>query len=203
MAFEQPPLPFPVDALEPHISARTIQVHYGKHHKAYVEKLNELTRGTPFAEIKLEDVIRQTADKKEHKKIFNNAAQAWNHEFFWCCLRPSGSDAPIGELAKKIKHDFGGKANLIKAFDEAGKNRFGSGWLWLLAEDGELKVAHTPNAKVPWLGGANALLTIDVWEHAYYLDYQNDRSKFVTTLADELLNWEFAAKNYTEAVVHV
>ena len=192
--FSLPPLPWEENALEPAISARTVQVHYGKHHKGYVDKLNELVEDTPFADVSLEQVILKAAGREEHQKIFNNAAQVWNHSFFWSSLRAKGGGKPSGELAAKIDQDLGGYESLRKQLKQEAIDRFGSGWVWLVLRDGKLAVTSTPNAEVPSVTGARPILTLDVWEHAYYLDYQNRRPDFVDAVLDNLLNWDFAAQ---------
>ena len=193
MAFELPALPYAQEALEPHISGKTLSFHYGKHHNAYVTKLNELTKGTAHEKKTLEEVIREAA--KEKGPLFNNAAQVWNHTFFWNCLKPSGGGAPKGILADKIKSTFGSLDKLKEELKNAAVGQFGSGWAWLVLDNGALRVTKTPNAENPMIVGQTALLTIDVWEHAYYLDYQNRRPDFVQTVLDKLLNWDFASQN--------
>ena len=190
-----PPLPFAPDALEPVISAKTISFHYEKHHKGYVDKLNTLVTGTPFAQLTLEALILRTAGKAEHAEIFNNAAQAWNHSFYWHCLAPRGAESVPATLARKIKESFGDVATLKKEFAKAAVEQFGSGWAWLVQDDAKLRVIKTSNADDPLPGHLRPLLTIDVWEHAYYLDYQNRRPDHVDAVLDKLINWEFAAAN--------
>jgi Fe-Mn family superoxide dismutase len=191
--FKLAPLPWAENALEPTISARTIGLHYGKHHATYVKKLNELVAGTRFADMKLEQVIAETAGKDEHRKIFNNAAQDWNHTFFWSCLRPGGA-APSGELARRIESDLGGMDAFRKKFSQTAVDTFGSGWAWLVDKGGKLEIVSTSNAGTPLTTGATPLLTIDVWEHAYYVDYENRRPEFVDAVIGKLLDWDFAAK---------
>jgi Fe-Mn family superoxide dismutase len=188
-------LPYPEDALAPIISARTVALHHGKHHKAYVDKTNELVSGTEFEGQALERIVMATAGKPEQKQLFNNAGQAWNHAFYWRSLKPKGSGAPTGALAEKIEA-FGGLEALKKKLASAGANQFGSGWAWLVREGSELKVVSTPNAEAPFTKGQIPLLTIDVWEHAYYVDYQNRRADYLQAVIDKLLNWEFAAENF-------
>ncbi len=190
-----PPLPYPEDALQPVISATTLAVHHGKHHKGYVETLNTLVAGTEFADLTLEALILQTAGRPEHVKIFNNAAQAWNHAFYWHCLAPAGSTAVPATLSGKIKQAFGTVAKLKEEFAQAAIEQFGSGWAWLVLDDNRLKVVKTGNGDDPLPGHQRPLLTIDVWEHAYYLDYQNRRPDHVRAVLDRLINWEFAASN--------
>jgi superoxide dismutase, Fe-Mn family len=192
---EQPALPYAENALEPVISAKTIGFHYGKHHKAYVDNLNKLIAGTEFEGLPLEEIIKKTAGKTEHTGIFNNAAQAWNHTFFWNSLNPKGGGKPSGVLMKKIEESFGSFDGFLKELTEAAKTQFGSGWAWLVLDGNKLKVMKTPNAETPLTMGVKPMLTIDVWEHAYYLDYQNKRPDYVTTVLDKLINWEFAANN--------
>ena len=192
--FTLPPLPWSEQALEPVMSARTIGLHYGKHHRTYVSKLNELVAGTKMAEMPLEQVIRESAGKPESQKVFNNAAQAWNHTFFWSCLRPKGGGKPDGDLAARIEADLGGYDKFRERFAQAAIDCFGSGWAWLAARGGKLEILATSNADNPLTKGATPLLTIDVWEHAYYVDYENRRPEFVNAVIDKLLNWEFAAQ---------
>ena len=196
MTFTLPALPFAKDALEPHISAKTFDFHHGKHHQAYVTKLNELVAGTEFEKASLEDIITKTAGDNSKAPLFNNAAQHWNHSFFWECLKPNGGGKPTGELAAKIDSDLGGYDKFAADFKAAAIAQFGSGWAWLVADkDGKLKITKTPNADLPLAHGEKALLTVDVWEHAYYLDYQNRRPDFVQTFLDKMVNWDFAAAN--------
>ena len=190
-----PPLPFAQDALEPVISAKTVAFHYEKHHKAYVDKVNSLVTGTPFADLTLEALILHTAGQKEHAEIFNNAAQAWNHTFYWHCLAPRATDAIPATLAKKIKQSFGDVTSLKKELAKAAIEQFGSGWAWLVLDDAKLRTLKTANADDPMPKHLRPLLTIDVWEHAYYLDYQNRRPDYVNAVLDKLVNWEFVASN--------
>src|ERR1700722_17224645 len=195
MAFTLSPLPYPNDALEPYMSAKTLDFHHGKHHKTYVETLNKLVEGTPEANRSLEEVIVATHHDDAKTAVFNNAAQAWNHAFFWQCMKPQGGGEPDGRLAKTIGHDFGSAEKFAAAFKEAADTQFGSGWAWLVFDAGKLKIIKTPNAVNPIAGGQTALVTCDVWEHAYYLDYQNRRPDFVQAFLDHLINWEFVARN--------
>ncbi|HEX4389128.1 MAG TPA: superoxide dismutase [Steroidobacteraceae bacterium] len=191
-----PALPYAMSALEPVISAKTLSFHHGKHHKAYVDKLNELIAGTPFAGQSLEEIILSTAAQEAHVAIFDNAAQAWNHSFYWRCLRPVGhSDTIPATLARQIKDSFGDLASLKEQFGKAAIEQFGSGWAWLVADGSRLRVIKTGNADGPLPKHLRPLLTIDVWEHAYYLDYQNRRPDHVHAVLDRLMNWEFAAAN--------
>ena len=194
--FTLKPLPWAEEALAPTISARTISFHYHKHHKAYVEKLNKLVNGTRFAEMPLEQVVRATAGGKDakDKQIFNNAGQVWNHDFFWRSLTPTSSQ-PSGRLKECIARDFGSKEQLIEQLAEAGKTQFGSGWAWLCSQNGRLLIEKTANAVDPMAKGINCLLTVDVWEHAYYLDYRNERTTYLEEVLGKLLNWDFAAEN--------
>lgn len=190
-----PPLPYAENALEPVISARTISFHYGKHHKGYVDKLNELIAGTKFADMTLEQLIIATNDKPKVTPIFNNAAQTWNHTFYWNSLHPKGGGAPPAKLKQKIEASFGSQEACEKQLAEAAVSQFASGWAWLVLVGDKIRVTKTPNADTPLTAGLKPLLTIDVWEHAYYLDYQNRRADYVNAVISKLLNWEFAAKN--------
>lgn len=192
-AFALPPLPWPENALEPYISARTISFHYGKHHQTYLDNLNKLSAGTPFANMSVEEVFLKTAGQPDKAGLFNNAAQVWNHTFFWKSMKPGGGGAPTGRLAEKIREDFGSFDAFKAAFLDAALTQFGSGWAWLVLENGKLKVTKTPNADNPLVHGQKPLLTCDVWEHAYYLDYQNRRKDFVEAFLNHLVNWDFAA----------
>lgn len=199
MAIALPPLPFGVTDLEPHISAETVSFHYGKHHRSYVDQLNEAIDGTDLSAKALEDIIAATAGDRARTGIFNKAAQAWNHDFFWHCVTPDGDSAPSGVLADKIDKVFGGLEGFKEAFGQAAAARFGSGWVWLVIEDGDLKVTSTCNAGTPMVQGQTALLTCDVWEHAYYLDYQNRKAAFVEVFLDKLVNWSFVSDNLSKA----
>ena len=190
-----PPLPFAETALEPVITAKTIGFHYGKHHRTYVDNLNKLISGTDYSEMKLEEIITGTAGRAERAAIFNNAAQVWNHTFYWNSLSASGGGEPPAELKKKIEDSFGSLDALKKEFAAAAVAQFGSGWAWLVIDGGKLKVVKTANAETPLTTGLKPLLTIDVWEHAYYLDYQNRRADYVNAVLDKLINWDFAAEN--------
>jgi Fe-Mn family superoxide dismutase len=195
MAFELPPLPYAKDALEPHMSAKTLDFHYGKHHQAYVTNLNNLLKDSPLAKESLEAVIKASAKDDAKAGIFNNAAQVWNHTFFWSCMKPNGGGQPSGKVAEGLQKAFGGLAGFQEQFKQAATTQFGSGWAWLVRDGGALKITKTANAMTPLAQGQTALLTCDVWEHAYYLDYQNRRPDFVQTFLDKLLNWDFVAKN--------
>ncbi len=195
MTFELPPLPWAENALEPYTSARTISFHYGKHHKAYVDNLNKLVAGTDLENKSLEDVIKAVANDSGKMGVFNNAAQVWNHTFFWHCMKPGGGGRPAGTLLQRIERDLGGYDKFAEQFKTAAVGRFGSGWGWLIDDGGTLKIISTPNADNPLAHSQKALLTVDVWEHAYYLDYQNRRPDFVQAFLDHLVNWDFVAKN--------
>lgn len=194
MSFELPSLPFSSDALEPHISAKTFGFHHGKHHAAYVNKLNELIKGGPLEGKTLEEIIKETAKASDKAAVFNNAAQVWNHTFFWNCLTPNATE-PKGALADKINASFGSLDQFKTNFKNAAVGQFGSGWAWLVNEGNTLSIMTTSNAQNPMAQGKKALLTVDVWEHAYYLDFQNRRPDFVQTVLDKLVNWEFVASN--------
>jgi superoxide dismutase, Fe-Mn family len=190
-----PPLPYAENALEPVISAKTISFHYGKHHNGYVVNTNNLIAGTEFADMPLEKIIAATAGKAEKAGIFNNAAQVWNHTFYWKSLAPKGGGKPPAALAQKIEASFGSLDACLKEFSTAAVTQFASGWAWLVKDGDKLKVVKTSNAETPITQGLKPLLTIDVWEHAYYLDYQNRRADYVAAVLDKLINWEFAAEN--------
>ena len=199
MAHQLPALPYSLDALEPHISARTLEFHHGKHHAAYVTNLNNLVAGSDLEGHSLEDTILAVAGDASKAGVFNNAAQVWNHTFYWQGMKPGGGGAPSGELAAKIDADFGSFDAFKEQFKAAGATQFGSGWAWLVLDNGTLKVTKTPNADLPLAHGQKALLTMDVWEHAYYLDYQNRRPDYISTFLDKLVNWDFAAANLAAA----
>jgi Fe-Mn family superoxide dismutase len=190
-----PPLPWADNALDPVISANTLGFHYGKHHKAYVDNLNKLIAGTPLEGQPLEKIILEVAGKADKAGIFNNAAQVWNHTFYWNSLKPQGGGTPPAALAKLIERDFGSLDALKKELATAATTQFGSGWAWLASDNGKLVVTKTSNAELPMTKGQKALLTIDVWEHAYYLDYQNRRPDYANAVIEKLLNWQFAADN--------
>ena len=194
-AYTLPSLPYAENALNPVISSETMSYHYGKHHQAYVNKLNELVVGTPFADMPLDMVVAATAKDSQHKAIFNNAAQTWNHNFYWQSLKPNGGGEPPAALKAKLESSFGSVEAAKKALADAAMTQFGSGWAWLVADGDKLKVVQTSNADVPFTNGLKPLLTIDVWEHAYYIDYRNKRADYVNALLDKLINWEFALKN--------
>jgi superoxide dismutase, Fe-Mn family len=189
-----PSLPWAEAALQPYVSARTIGFHHGKHHRAYVDNLLKLLRGTPLEHLPLDEIVRRTAGRTEAIAVFNNAAQAWNHAFYWRSLAPRTA-APTGRLMERLRLDLGGLAAAKKALVQAGTTQFGSGWVWLVLDGGKLGVVKTANADTPLGGRATPLLTIDVWEHAYYLDYQNRRPDYLQAVVEHLLNWDFAAAN--------
>jgi superoxide dismutase, Fe-Mn family len=197
MAFEQAPLPFASNALESYgMKAETFEYHYGKHHKAYVDNLNKLVEGkSEFAGKSLEEVIRMTAGKADQAGIFNNAAQVWNHSFFWSSLKAGGGGAPTGDLLAKIEAAFGSYDNFKTEFAAAAATQFGSGWAWLVEEAGALKITKTTNADNPLTHGQKPLLTLDVWEHAYYIDFRNARPGYIANYLDKLVNWDFVAAN--------
>lgn len=199
MAFTLPPLPYDKSALEPHISANTLEFHHDKHHQAYVNKTNELVEGTELEGKSLEDVILTAAKDPGKQGLFNQSAQVWNHSFYWNSMSPDGGGEPTGELAEKIKADFGSIEKFKEEFKNAGVTQFASGWAWLVLDGDTLKVMKTGNADLPMAHGKTAILTADVWEHAYYLDYQNRRPDYLSTFLDNLVNWEFAAENYEKA----
>ena len=190
MPFSLPPLPWAKDALAPVISAETLDYHYGKHHQAYVTNLNKLTEGKPEANQSLEQIILASSGG-----LFNNAAQVWNHTFYWNSMKPNGGGKPTGQLLELVNRDFGSVDNLLQQLGDAAKTQFGSGWAWLVQDGGKLKVTQTANADLPMKHGQNALLTCDVWEHAYYIDYRNARPNYVDAYLKSLVNWDFAAKN--------
>ena len=190
--FTQTPLPYAENALEPYISALTMHFHYKKHHAAYVADANARIADAGFSGATPEQIIAGTAGHRKHRALFNSAAQAWNHDFFWHCLKPGGDRPPMGELAKKIDAAFGSYDQFRHAFVEAATAVFGSGWIWLVADGGTLRIVSTANADTPLATGLTPLFTIDLWEHAYYLDHQNRRKEFVKSIVDHLANWEFA-----------
>ena len=195
--FELPPLKFPEGALEPHMSAETLRFHHGKHHKTYVDTLNELIVDRPLADMSLDDIILKThADEdKATKKIFNNAAQHWNHSFFWRSLSPDGG-MPTDEVTAMLDSSFGSLAKFKAQFKEAATGHFGSGWVWVVADGEALEIMTTHDADLPLADGKRALLTCDLWEHAYYLNYQNARPKFIDAFLEHLINWEFLDENF-------
>ncbi|MBN8471353.1 superoxide dismutase [Corallococcus exiguus] len=194
MPFTLPELPYKKDALAPHMSQETLEFHHDKHHAAYVNKLNELTAGKPEASKSLEDVILSSDGP-----VFNNAAQVWNHTFFWNCMKPAGGGKPTGDIAAAIDRDFGSYDEFKKQFTEAAITQFGSGWAWLVKDGNKLSIMKTSNADLPLKHGKKALLTIDVWEHAYYIDFRNLRPKFIETFLNSLVNWDFVNENLKNA----
>ena len=190
MAFTLPNLPYAKDALAPHISAETLEFHHGKHHQAYVTNLNKLLEGKPEESKSLEEIIMSSDGG-----VFNNAAQVWNHTFYWNSMKPGGGGKPTGDLLAAIERDFGSFDKFKEEFTTAGTTQFGSGWAWLVEQNGKLAVTKTGNADLPMKHGQKALLTMDVWEHAYYIDYRNARPKYIETFLNSLVNWDFAAEN--------
>jgi Fe-Mn family superoxide dismutase len=194
MSFELPALPYAKDALSPHISAETLEFHHGAHHNAYVTNLNNLIEGTAHAEKSLEEIIMSSEGG-----LFNNAAQVWNHTFYWSSMAPTGGGEPSGDLKAALDRDFGSVQNFRDQFAKAAAGRFGSGWAWLVLDGDTLKITDTPNAELPMKSGQTALLTCDVWEHAYYIDYRNKRPSYISTFIDKLINWDFVAENLKKA----
>ena len=194
MSINLPELPYAKDALGPHISAETLNFHYGKHHNAYVTKLNGMIEGTEFANKSLEEIV-----KGSEGGMFNNAAQVFNHTFYWHSMKPNGGGVPSGDLAAAIDRDFGSFEAFKSAFADAGATQFGSGWAWLVVDGDKLAVTKTANAETPITGSAIPLLTMDVWEHAYYIDYRNARPKYIETFLEHLVNWDFAAENFAKS----
>lgn len=200
-AVEHPPLPYADSALEPYISQRTLQIHHGKHHAKYVNTANSMIKGTPYEKKDIQDIIKET--EGTNRNLFNNAAQSWNHAFYWKCMKPKGGGVPKGVLLEKIKHSFGSFEKFRKQFAEAGNTAFGSGWAWLVysSNDNKLSVTKTIGAGNPMCTpGMIPLLTMDVWEHAYYLDYQNRRDSYVDVFLDKLVNWDFVQENLQRAM---
>ena len=195
MTHALPPLPYAENALEPVISARTIGFHYGKHHQGYLDNLNKLVVGTKFADLSLEQIIAGSAGQPESTAVFNNAAQAWNHAFYWQSMSPSGGGHPPAALRQRIETSFGSVDGCRTELAKAAVSQFGSGWAWLVLDGDRIRVVGTANAEVPMTQGMKPLLVIDVWEHAYYLDHQNRRADYVQAVLDKLINWEFALQN--------
>ncbi|MFH1093982.1 MAG: superoxide dismutase [Candidatus Omnitrophota bacterium] len=191
MLMELQKLPYSDNALVPYLSEKTIDFHYGKHHAGYVEKLNSLIKETPLAQEVLESIIKQTAKDVLKSTVFNNAAQVWNHDFYWKCMKPAGGGIVSGAIADKLKADLGGYDKFVTEFKNAGLSQFGSGWVWLVLKEGKLEIMKTSNADTPIAHGLKPLLTIDVWEHAYYLDYQNKRGEYLDVYIKNLINWDF------------
>ena len=195
MSITLPDLPYQKDALEPHISSRTLDFHHGKHHNAYVANLNKLIQGTDLAGETLENMIMKTANDADKTGIFNNAAQVWNHTFFWQSMIPGGGGSPTGPVAEKIDSDLGGYDGFVEKLKDAGLTQFGSGWAWLVLKSDKLEIVKTANADTPMAHGLRPLMTVDVWEHAYYLDYQNRRADYLDVFIRHLINWEFVNSN--------
>ena len=198
MAVELPDLPYAKDALAPHVSADTLTFHHDKHHNAYVTKTNELISGTELENAALEDIVKAAAEKGD-QGLFNQSAQVWNHTFYWHSMSPNGGGQPTGDIADKIKEDCGSYEAFAEAFKTAGATQFGSGWAWLVLDGGKLAVDKTLNADTPLVHGKTPLLTMDVWEHAYYLDYQNRRPDYMQAFLDHLINWDFVNQNLKAA----
>ena len=195
MAITLPALPYEANALEPYITANTLSFHHGKHHQTYVTNLNNLIQGGELADKTLEEIIQAVANEPEKIGIFNNAAQVWNHTFYWNSMKKGGGGAPTGAIASKINEDFGSYEAFVDAFKNAGLTQFGSGWAWLVLDGGKLKITKTANADTPMAHDQKAILTVDVWEHAYYLDYQNRRADYLDLFLKHLVNWDFANAN--------
>ncbi len=202
MAFELPELPYAYDALEPYMSRETLEFHHDKHHKTYVETANKLIQGTGLEDRSLEDVVTASYKNADLKKLFNNTAQHWNHSAFWLSLTPSKSSGVPGALERQIQADLGGIDKFKKDFVAEGLSQFGSGWVWLVFDGGKLSIAKTGNAENPPALGKTSLITCDVWEHAYYIDYRNGREKFLNAFVDHLINWEYVAENFEKASSH-
>jgi len=197
MAFELPALPYAKDALAPHISEETLDFHHGKHHNTYVVNLNNLLDGDDSKS--LEELMKETAGDASKAGVFNNAAQIWNHTFYWHSMAPNGGGKPTGAIAAKIDEDFGSYDKFVEEFKAAGATQFGSGWAWLVLDGGKLKVTKSGNAECPLTDGATPLITMDVWEHAYYIDFRNRRPDYIATFLDSLINWDFANENLANA----
>lgn len=197
MAFELPALPYAKDALAPHISEETLDFHHGKHHNTYVVNLNNLLDGDDSKS--LEELMKETAGDASKAGVFNNAAQIWNHTFYWHSMAPNGGGKPTGAIAAKIDEDFGSYDKFVEEFKAAGATQFGSGWAWLVLDGGKLKVTKSGNAECPLTDGATPLITMDVWEHAYYIDFRNRRPDYIATFLESLINWDFANENLANA----
>ena len=195
MEYKLPPLPYAMDALEPAMSKETLEYHYGKHHRAYVKELNNLIKGSEFENATLEQVIRDSSGP-----LFNNAAQTWNHTFFWNCMAPRGGGKPTGALAEAMNDKWGSYAQFKEAFSKSAISNFGSGWTWLVFRSEGVDIVNTDDADNPMTQGDEPLLTLDVWEHAYYVDYRNERPKFVEAFFKNLVNWNFALRNYENSL---
>ncbi|MCP4393694.1 MAG: superoxide dismutase [Alphaproteobacteria bacterium] len=199
MTFELPTLPYDSKALEPHMSEKTFEYHHGKHHQAYVNNLNNLIKGTEFENMSLVDIIKSS--KEKNPAVFNNASQTWNHEFFWNCMKPKGGGAPKGDVKKAIDAAFGSYENFTEEFKKAATTLFGSGWVWLIVDkEDKLQIGQSTNAGSPLAHDLTPILTLDVWEHSYYLDHQNARPDFVSVFLDKLVNWSFVKDKYKDAV---
>ena len=205
MPIELPSLPYPYDALKPYISDLTLKTHHGKHHRAYVDKTNELVRGTELAGATLEAIVKASAQRADAatRALFNSAAQAWNHAFYWNSLRPLGGSGPQGALAARIRAEFGNEEGFASAFKAAATGHFGSGWAWLALDGTSLKIVTTADADTPIVHGQTPLLVIDVWEHAYYLDHHERRATYVAGVVEHLLNWDFAGRAFERAAGRV
>jgi Fe-Mn family superoxide dismutase len=190
-----PPLPYAQNALEPYISATTLSFHYGKHHKGYFDKVNTLIESTPYKGKSLDEIVKGSAKNKAQQKIFNSAAQAWNHNFYWQSMKPKGGGSPTGELKARIEKDFGSYDDFKAQFSQTAVDHFSNGWVWLVLDKGKLKIVDTHDADTPVVHGLKPLVVSDVWEHAYYLDYKNARKDYVSAYVDHLLNWDFVAQN--------
>jgi superoxide dismutase, Fe-Mn family len=195
MAIQLPDLPYAKDGLAPYISANTLEFHHGKHHRAYVDNTNKLIAGTDLANESLETIVKKTLGDAAKSGLFNNAAQVWNHSFYWQCMKPNGGGKPTGKVADKINEAWGSFDKFAEELKNAGVTQFGSGWAWLVLDGGKLKVIKTANADTPIAHGLKPLLTVDVWEHAYYLDYQNRRPDYLATFIEKLINWDFVKAN--------
>jgi Fe-Mn family superoxide dismutase len=191
MSLTLPELPYENHSLEPIISSKTLEFHHGKHHQTYVTNVNKLITGTEFEKMDLVEIIKKTVNDSAKSGIFNNSAQVWNHSFYWNCMKPGGGGKPSGVIKEKIQNDFNDYNDFVEQLKNAGISQFGSGWAWLIIDEGKLKVTRTLNADTPVAQGKKPLLTIDVWEHAYYLDYQNRRADYLTLFIDKLINWDF------------
>jgi len=199
MAFELPPLPYSYDALDPYMSSQTLHFHHDKHHQAYVTTLNNLIKDTPLADKSLEDIVRESYGDASKQGIFNNAGQHWNHMLFWQVMKKNGGGSIPSELENRIKEDLGGVDQFKEAFTQAGITQFGSGWAWLVVDGGKLKVTKTPNGENPLVHGQTPILGCDVWEHSYYLDYQNRRADYLKAFLENMVNWEFVAEQLHKA----
>jgi Fe-Mn family superoxide dismutase len=197
MQFILPQLTYSYDGLAPYISRATLELHHGAHHRAYIENAKDLARKLRLSDLPLERIIRESAGEEGRRALFNNAAQAWNHAFYWRCLKPQGGGKPTGEIAERIEADFGGYGDFAAQFAAAATGQFGSGWAWLVFTGDRLQITQTANADTPLIRGQTPLLTIDVWEHAYYVDYRNRRADYVAAVIERLIDWDFANRNLT------